>query len=82
MQRPKNYNGSAVPNRAYGTQVTGSAVPNRAYGTQVTGSAVTNRAYDGRGQTRLETAPMECGLPADAGGNRAYGTQVTGRRGL
>ena len=67
MQGPKNYNGSAVTNRAYGMQVNGSAV--------------TNRAYDGRGQTRLETAPMECGLPADAGGNRAYGTQVIGRGG-
>ena len=67
MQGPKNYNGSAVTNRAYGTQVTGSAV--------------TNRAYDGRGQTRLETAPMERGLPADAGGNHAYGTRVIGRRG-
>ena len=67
MQRPKNYNGSAVTNRAYGTQVTGSAV--------------TNRAYDGRGQTRLEPAPMERGLPAEAGGTRAYGTQVIGRGG-
>ena len=67
MQRPKNHNGSAVTNRAYGTQVTGSAV--------------TNRAYDGRGQTRLETAPMERGLPADAGGTRAYGTRVIGRGG-
>ena len=80
MQRPKNYNGSAVTNHAYGTQVTGSAV--------------TNRAYDGRGrrgwkprlwnagyrQTQVEPAPTTAG--ADAVGNRAYGTRVTGRRGL
>ena len=57
MQRPKNHNGSAVTNRAYGMRVNGSAV--------------TNRAYQGRGQTQVETAPTERGLPAEAVGNRA-----------
>ena len=47
MQGPKNYNGSAVTNRAYGMQVNGSAVGNRAYpGPEA--EAVGNRAYGTR----------------------------------
>ena len=58
MQGPKNYNGSAVTNRAYGTQVNGSAVG--------------NRAYQGREQRRLETEPPERRFPVGAVCNRAY----------
>ena len=74
MQGPKNHNGSAITNRAYGTRVNGSAVTNRAYGTQITGRRRWNpRLWNaGYRQRRLETEPPERRFPVGAVCNRAY----------